>query len=63
MVRVAVELSRAEGFRGRIGLHSLRQATKFYETVCGMTGLGPDGSYHDLPYFEMSEEQAQAFSV
>jgi hypothetical protein len=61
MVRIAVELSDAEGFRGRVGLHSLRQSTRFYRAACGMTDVGPDAAYHDLVYFEMTEAQAAAF--
>jgi hypothetical protein len=61
MVRTAVELSLAEGFKGRIGLHSLPQAARFYRTVCGMADLGLDTSYHNLGYFEMTEGQAVKF--
>jgi hypothetical protein len=61
MVRIAVELSREEGFRGRIGLHSLPQAMRFYRDVCGMADLGADSSYHGLVYFEMTEAQAVKF--
>ena len=61
MIRVAVELSRAEGFRGRIGLHSLPQAERFYRKTCQMTDLGPDTAYYGLTYFEMTETQANAF--
>ncbi len=63
MVRTAVELSRVEGFRGRISLHSLPQAVQFYGSVCGMTDLGADASHHNLVYFEMTEAQAATFSV
>lgn len=56
----AVELSVAEGFKGRIGLHSLPQADAFYRKI-GMTDLGPDPQYQDLKYFEMTAEQARAF--
>lgn len=62
LIRVAVEFSRAEGFRGRIGLHSLPQAEKFYRKTCGMTDLGPDISYYNLTYFEMTEAQAVKFT-
>lgn len=61
MVRRAVQVSRDEGFRGRVGLHALGQAASFYRTVCGMTDLGPDSTYLGLPYFEMTEAQAKAF--
>jgi len=63
MVRTAVELSRAEGFRGRVSLHSLPQAARFYHAVCGMTNLGSDTSHHNLVYFEMTEAQAGRFTA
>lgn len=28
-----------------------------------MTDLGPDPAYHNLRYFEMTPEQAQAFNL
>lgn len=62
MVRAAVELSRNEGFHGRIGLHSLSQAASFYANTCGMSALGQDRHYDDLDYFEMTPAQADAFS-
>lgn len=61
MVRAAVELSRNEGFQGRIGLHSLSQAASFYSKTCGMSALGQDRHYEDLDYFEMTPTQADAF--
>lgn len=60
MIRTCVELSIAEGLRGRIGLHSLAQAEQFYQR-CGMTEMGVDPDCDDLKYFEMTEEQAKAF--
>jgi len=60
MLAAAITLSREEGFAGRIGLHSLPQAVKFYEN-CGMTNLGSDPSKQGLPYFEMTPEQVAAF--
>jgi hypothetical protein len=63
LIRVAVELSRAEGFRGRIGLHSLGQAERFYRKTCGMTDVGPDTGYYNLRYFEMTETQANTFTT
>ncbi|MEZ6060873.1 MAG: hypothetical protein R3C19_10950 [Planctomycetaceae bacterium] len=44
--------SREEGFKGRIGLHALPQAERFYEEKCGMTPLGRDASKQGLLYFE-----------
>lgn len=60
LLTAAVMLSEAEGFRGRIGLHSLPQADDFYRR-CGMTDLGLDPAYQNLRYFEMTAEQARAF--
>ena len=62
LVRAAIECSIQEEFKGRIGLHSLPQADRFYQGTCGMTDLGPDASYQNLRYFEMTPEQAQAFA-
>lgn len=63
LVRAAIELSKQEEFKGRIGLHSLPQANGFYANTCGMTDLGTDVDYHNLRYFEMSSDQAEAFIV
>jgi len=59
----AIQLSIDNGFKGRIGLHSLPQADAFY-TGCGMTDLGRDPSpgMQQLRYYEMTPEQAQAFN-
>jgi hypothetical protein len=62
MIRAAIEVSRQEDFRGRIGLHSLPAAEEFYGAVCGMTDLGRDESYQGLRYFEMTAAQADVFS-
>jgi hypothetical protein len=61
LIRAAVELSKNDEFKGRIGLHSLPQANAFYANTCGMTDLGPDQDYQGLRYFEMTPEQAEAF--
>jgi hypothetical protein len=61
MMRAAIELSRNEGFHGRLGLHALSQAAIFYKNVCGMAELGPDQDYQGLTYFEMTPAQADAF--
>jgi len=60
-IRTAIEVSRLEGFKGRIGLHSLPQSESFYGNKCGMTDLGKDSNYQDLRYFEMTPEQALSF--
>lgn len=60
LIAAAIALSEDEGFKGRIGLHSLPQADDFYRKI-GMTDLGPDPAYQKLRYFEMTAEQARAF--
>jgi len=62
LIRSAVALSMSEGFQGRIGLHSLRQADSFYRDTCRMTDLGPDKDCHGLRYFEMTAAQADEFA-
>lgn len=62
LLRAAIELSRTEGSQGRIALHSLPQADKWYRDYCRMTDLGLDTAYQGLRYFEMTPEQADAFS-
>jgi hypothetical protein len=54
----AVKQSKEEGFRGRVGLHALPQAERFYEVACGMTPLGRDVAKQDLLYMELSGRQA-----
>ena len=61
LIRAATALSHEEGFKGRIGLHSLPQASSFYANTCGMTDFGIDPDYQGLRYFEMTHEQAVAF--
>lgn len=60
LITAAVTLSLDEGFKGRIGLHSLPQADAYYRKI-GMTDLGQDVAYQNLRYFEMTAEQARAF--
>ena len=58
----AITISLGEGFKGRIGLHSLPQADRFYRETCGMSDLGPDANYTgNLRYFEMTPDQASRF--
>jgi hypothetical protein len=59
-IAAAIHISMECGYAGRIGLHSLQQAESFY-TACCMTDLGLDSQVEDLRYFEMTEEQAEAF--
>ncbi len=61
LIGAAIQLSLAEEFRGRVGLHSLPQAETFYATNCGMTDLGKDAKKEGLRYFEMTPDQAAAF--
>lgn len=63
MIRAAIAVSEAEGFRGRIGLHSLDQARTFYSERCGMTEFGFDENCENLSYFEMSESDAAEFAA
>lgn len=61
LVAAAIKLSLDLGEYGRIGLHSLPQAERFYREKCVMSGLGIDNQYSELRYFEMTEEQAVMF--
>lgn len=63
LIRAAIETSRSEGFKGRIGLHSLPQANDFYANKCGMSDLGADSDpdYKSMHYFEMTSEQSEDF--
>jgi hypothetical protein len=63
LMQTAVQLSYDEGFHGRIGLHALPQAEDFYRDDCKMHGCGPDASYHDLPYYEMTRDLAASFTA
>lgn len=60
-IMAAIEASRHLGYKGRIGLHSLKQADDFYEHKCGMTKIGKDPDHQNLTYFEMTETQADEF--
>jgi len=62
LIWTAVQLSYDEGFHGRIGLHALPQAEKFYRDDCEMHGCGLDASYDNLPYYEMTREIAASFT-
>ena len=57
LIEEAVRVSLQRGLDGRIGLHSLSQAERFYEVHCRMTPAGPDPSYLDLAYFEYTGSQ------
>ncbi len=61
LFRQAVRQSIVEGFKGRVGLHSLPQSEGYYEKVCGMTALGPDPNKQNLLYFEFTAENAHNY--
>lgn len=61
LIGAAIELSKEEGFKGRIGLHSLPQSNDFYANKCSMQDVGPDPAYQNLRYFEITSEQAEEF--
>lgn len=61
LINAAVQQSILEGFKGRIGLHSLPQANSFYANTCGMTDFGYDATYQNLRYFELEPARARSF--
>jgi hypothetical protein len=61
LIRVAIQQSIDQGFKGRLGLHSLPQANPFYADTCGMSDLGTDPNHQELRYYEMTPEQANVF--
>ncbi len=61
LMTYAVVWSDQQGFKGRVGLHSLPQSERFYRVNCGMADLGPDPKYQRLRYFELEDEQAKTF--
>lgn len=60
LLKVAVEQSMQEEFRGRVGLHALEQSEDFYETI-GMTRMASDPQKEGLVYFEFTRENAEQF--
>ena len=60
LIASSVLLSLEAGWGGRIGLHSLPTAERFYQESCQMTRIGPDPNYFDLVYFEFNDVQASA---
>ena len=60
-ILAAIQASFDEGYKGRVGLHSLPKAEGFYRDKCGFTILGPDSSHQNLTYYEMTETQADNF--
>lgn len=61
LYEAAVRFSIDEGFKGRIGLHSLPQAEAFYAKTCRMTAFDADPAVQGLRYFESTQEQAKTF--
>lgn len=61
LINAAIQQSILEGFKGRIGLHSLPQSNNFYANACGMTDLGQDTNYENLRYFELDPDSARSF--
>lgn len=59
LITEAILLSRDEGFEGRIGLHSLPGSETVYRDKFGMDCLGPDPTYDNLLYFELTPQQAK----
>ncbi len=60
MLKAAVAQSLEEEFHGRVGLHALPQAERFYLDL-GMTRTGPDARKQHLVYFEFTRASAGAF--
>lgn len=58
LIAEAVRQSLAAGLEGRVGLHSLEQAERFYAERYLMTQVGTDPTYHDLVYFEFRAGEA-----
>jgi hypothetical protein len=58
----AILQSREEGFKGRIGLHSLSRAENFYRSF-GMVEVGNDPAKQNLMYFELTEEVAEKLLI
>jgi hypothetical protein len=56
----AIRMSIGAAAGGRVGLHGLAQAEKFYVRRCGMTRIGADPGYYDLVYFEYPDGVAAA---
>ena len=61
LFEAAVLQSDEEGFKGRIGLHSLPGAEGFYVKECGMTPVGRDPHKQNLLWCEFTPEQARRY--
>lgn len=54
----SVQVSFEEGMNGRVGLHSLPGAAKWYRDKLNLVSFGPDPHYSNLEYFELKAEDA-----
>lgn len=54
---LAVERSISLEYKGRVGLHALPRAEKFYKQL-GMVDFGIDANKQNLKYFELSADRA-----
>jgi hypothetical protein len=61
LIEAAVRKSLEEGFKGRLGLHSLSTSERFYLDVCGMTAVDRDPVKQNLLWCEFTPEQAKRF--
>lgn len=61
LFEAAVLQSEEEGFRGRLGLHSLPGSEGFYVKECGMTPVGRDPHKQNLLWCEFTPEQARRY--
>lgn len=66
LIRVATELSLDEGYKGRVGLHSLPGQNKgepewFYGNTCKMQPIEAERDGEGLLYFELTPEKATDF--
>jgi hypothetical protein len=61
LLEAAIRLSIDEGFKGRVGLHSLPASEGFYLSGCGMTGVERDPNKQNLLWCEFTPEQAERF--
>ncbi|MDP8989893.1 MAG: GNAT family N-acetyltransferase [Acidobacteriota bacterium] len=61
LIEAAIRKSMEEGFKGRVGLHSLSGSERFYLDVCGMKAFGPDPAKQNLLWCEFTPEQAEKF--
>jgi len=61
-LHAAIQMSIDNGFKGRIGLHSLPQAEAFYEKH-GFLCLGADPEKEGLKYYELTPQAAHEFII